>query len=291
MAVFGKRWSNAELAVLNTTDDIEELKSKLPDRTAGAIRAKIAQLNKEPTEKKISEPWTRVEIDQFPTNKKVDKDILSEVAEKLHRDKNTVWKKMKSLGYEWVKTEAVPTEDNPYPMHGLKWTEEELTHFPEAKEVTKEILDEVIAKIPLRKPSSMWPKMKKEGYIWVAPEEPAKPIEEQKVEETLTEDEKYVLSLAHELGFRVKNDQKSPAIEPGLEDKYGYKNRIATDFELSQDFTSGELYYAIGQRISPFPWEMNHCDEVAQAYAKRDKESIMKAAKALHQILEEFING
>lgn len=290
MAVFGKRWSNAELAVLSTTDDLEELKSKLPDRTEGAIKAKILQLNREPSEKKISEPWTRIEIDQFPTDRKVDKSILSEVAEKLRRDKNTVWKKMKSLGYEWVKTEAVPTDDNPYPMHGLKWTEEELAHFPEAKEVTKEILDEVIAKISLRKPSSIWPKMKKEGYIWVAPEEDkVKP--DLKIEETLTEDEKYVLSLAHELGFRSKNSQKSPAIEPGLEDKYGHKDKIASDFNLPVWFTSGELYYAIGQRISPFPWEMSYQEEVAIAYAKRDKKSIMEAAKVLHQALEEYING
>jgi hypothetical protein len=293
MAVFGKRWSKEELDVLSVSDDIEELVKKLPDRTKGAIKAKILQLSQDPEPKAAFPPWTRVEIDQFPTERRVDKTILTALAGKLGRDKSNLWRKLKSLGYVWVKSEALsePTDDNPYPMHGLKWTGEELAHFPEDKEVTKEILDEVAAKIPLRKPSSIWPKMKKEGYIWIAPEEPAKPVVEQVVEETLTEDEKYVLSLAHELGFRTSHNKKSPNIEPGLEDKYGCKDRIATNFNLPADFTSGELFYAIGQRITPFPWDMEHQEEIAKAYRDRDRKSILEAAKALHQTLEEFING
>lgn len=292
MAVFGKRWSKAELAVLDTSDDVKELKTKLPDRTEGAIRAKIAQLKNDPEPKEPNAPWTQAELDQFPTEMKVDKAILYAVADALSRDKNHLWKKMKSMGYIWEKSAvAEPTDDNPYPMHGQKWTSEELALFPVSKEVTKEILEGIVAKIPLRKPSSIWPKMKKEGYIWIAPEEDEVAPAKQPVEEMLTEDEKYALSLAHELGFRTNNSQKSPALKPGLEDKYGCKDRIATDFDLPADFTSGELYYAIGNRISPFPWEMNYCEEIATAYRKRDKESIRKAAKALHQTLEEFING
>jgi len=295
MAVFGKRWSKAELDALKVTNDIDELRRLLPDRTEGAIKAKILQLSRDPEPKEAPAPWTRVELDQFPTEMKVDKLILHSLADKLGRDKNTLWRKMKSLGYVWVKsTEPLEaTEDNPYPMHGQKWTDEELALFPQEKEVTKEILDEVITKIPFRKPSSIWPKMKKEGYIWVAPEEPQQPTLPPVINaiEILTEDEKYVLSLSHELGFRKRNNQKSPAIEPGLEDKYGYKDRIATDFGLSEAFTGGELYYAIGQRISPFPWDMNYCEEIAIAYRKRDKQSIMAAAEALHARLEEFING
>lgn len=295
MAIFGKRWSKLELDALKLSNDIDELRRLLPERTEGAIKSKILQLSKDPEPKESPAPWTRAELDQFPTEMKVDKLILHSLAEKLGRDKNNLWKKMKSLGYVWVKsTEPLKaTEDNPYPMHGQKWTDEELALFPQEKEVTKEILDEVIAKIPFRKPSSIWPKMKKEGYIWVAPEEPVTATLKQVFEDapTLTEDEKYVLSLAHELGFRKRNNQKSPAIEPGLEDKYSCRDRIVTDFGLKEGFTSGELYYAIGHRITPFPWEMERIPEVAEAYAKRDSKSVLEAAKALHARLEEFING
>ena len=293
MATFGKRWSKQELDVLKTSEDIDELVKKLPSRTKGAIRSKIAQLSQNPEPIMQSLPWTAEQLNRFPTEMRVDKTILHALAEELGMDKNQLWRKMKSLGYTWVKSETLePTEDNPYPMHGLKWTEEELALFPEDKEVTKEILEGVVAKIPLRKPTSIWPKMKKEGYTWVAPEESSDTQQtEVRIAPTLTEDEKYVLSLAHELGFREKNNQKSPTIKPGLEDKYGYNEQVAIDFNLPIDFVSGELYYAIGQRISPFPWEMNHCEEIATAYRDRDKKSIMEAAKALHQRLEEFING
>lgn len=292
MATFGKKWSKVEIAVLATSEDIEELKKKLPDRTNGAIKSKIAQLKKDPEPKTtIFTPWTEEEIALFPREEKVNKAILEDLARKLKpRDKNSIWKKMKSMEYVWESTISEPTEDNPYPNHGKLWTAEELAQFPTEKLVNKEILDEVTTKIPLRKPTSIWPRMKKDGYIWDAPEEEETAKE---IVETiqLSEDEKYVLSFAHELGFRSKAQRGSPALNPGLKEVEDYREKISVDFELPLDFTSGELYYAVGNRISPFPWDSFNHPEIVKAYRDRDRKSILEAAKVLHQALEDYING
>lgn len=292
MVAFGKKWSKVEIAVLDMWDDIEELKKKLPDRTVGAIKSKIAQLNKDPEPKKASSmPWTEEEIALFPREEKINKAILESLAQKLKpRDKSSIWRKLKSMEYVWEATAAEPTEDNPHPNHGKLWTAEELAQFPAEKLVNKEILYEVIAKIPLRKPTSIWPRMKKDGYIWDTPEE------EETVKETveivqLSDDEKYVLSFAHELGFRSKAQRNSPSLNPGLKDVADYREKISVDFELPLDFTSGELYYAVGNRISPFPWDSFSHPEIAKAYRDRDRKSILEAAKVLHQALEDYING
>lgn len=290
MAVFGKRWSKAELTILDTSNDINELKKRLPDRTLGAIKTKKAQLqyNQEPT---VSVPWSAEEIALFPKTQKVDKAMLAELAEKLEfRDKNAIWKKLKSMGHVWIKTEIEePTEDNPYPMHGKLWTEEELALFPTDKIVTKEIIDELAAKLPLRKPSSIWPKMKKEGYVWEQQEEKvvAKSIEVN----PLSNNEKYVLSIAHELGFRAQTQRGVPSLEPQLTGVEDCREQIASKFNLPEDFTGGELYCAIGGRISPLPWDIASFPEVATAHRKRDPESILAAAKVLHKALEAYING
>ena len=279
MAVFGKRWTKAELSILDTSNDINELKKLLPERTSGAIKTKKTQLKytQEP-----SVPWSAEEIALFPKTQKVDKAMLLELTEKLEfRDKNAIWKKLKSMGHVWVKTEIEePTEDNPYPMHGKLWTDEETAMFPVNKIVTKEIIDEVAAKLPLRKPSSIWPKMKKEGYVWEQQEAPVNP---------LTSDEKYILSLAHELGFRAQRGV--PSLDPQLKGVEDHREQIARNFNLDEDFTSGELYCAIGGRISPLPWDMANYPEVATAHRKRDPESILAAAKVLHKALEAYING
>ena len=287
MAVFGKRWSNAELSILNSYEDIKELAILLPTRTEGAIRSKIAQLKKDPVFKEPNTPWDQEELDQFPTEKEVNKPILYALADKLGRDKNHLWKKMKSMGYIWVKSVPEVTKDNPYPMHGLKWTDEELALFPAEKEVTTEILNEIIAKIPMRKPSSIWPKMKKEGYIWVS-DEPE--VTEQQVVKGLSKDELYVLSLAYELGFR-KPESGSISLEPQLTNVEDHRAKIAKKFYLPDDFTSTDLFLALNARITPFPWEMEPLEEVQAAYRNRDQASILEAAKVLHSRLERFING
>ena len=288
MAVFGKRWSNAELSMLKTSEDIKELARMLPDRTEGAIRSKIAQLKKDPVFKEPNTPWDQEELDQFPTEKEVNKSILYALADQLGRDRNYLWKKMKSLGYVWVKSETLkPTEDNPYPMHGLKWTAEELALFPKEKEVNKDILEKVQALIPLRKPSSIWPKMSKEGYVWVN-DEPE--VTEQQVVKGLSKDELYILSLAYELGFR-KPESGSISLEPQLTNVEDHRGEIAKKFYLPNDFTSTDLFLALNARITPFPWEMEPLEEVQTAYRNRDQASILEAAKALHSKLERFING
>lgn len=254
----------------------------------GAIKAKIAQLQTNPEPGAVSVPWTAEEIALFPKAQKVDKAMLLELTEKLEfRDKNAVWRKLKSMGHIWVKTEIEePTDDNPYPMHGKLWTEEELALFPTDRIVTKEIIDEIAAKIPLRKPSSIWPKMKKEGYVWEQQEEV---VAKAPVVNTLTSNEKYILSLAHELGFRAQRGV--PSLDPQLNGVEDCREQIASKFNLPEDFTGGELYCAIGSRISPLPWEMANFPEVAQAHRKRDPESILAAAKVLHKALEAYING
>lgn len=288
MAVFGKRWSNAELNILNTSEDIKELAKMLPDRTEGAIRSKLAQLKRDPEYKEPNTPWSQEELNQFPVEKEVNKPILHALAHQLGRDKNYLWKKMKSLGYVWVKSETLePTVDNPYPMHGLKWTAEELALFPKEKEVDKDILEKVQALIPLRKPSSIWPKMSKEGYIWVN-KEPE--VTEQQVVKGLSKDELYVLSLAYELGFR-KSESGSISLEPQLTNVEDHRKEIAKKFYLPDDFTGTDLFLAINARITPFPWEMEPLVEVQAAYRNRDSTSILEAAKALHSKLERFING
>lgn len=290
MAVFGKKWTKAELSILDTSDDINELKKRLPDRTLGAIKAKIAQLQTIPEPGAVSVPWTVEEIALFPKTQKVDKAMLLELTEKLEfRDKNAVWRKLKSMGHIWVKTEIEePSEDNPYPMHGKLWTEEELALFPVDRIVTKEIIDEVAAKLPLRKPSSIWPKMKKEGYVWEQQEEV---VAKAPVVNPLTSSEKYILSLAHELGFRAQTQRGVPSLDPQLNGVEDRREQIARNFNLDEDFTGGELYYAIGGRISPLPWDIASFPEVATAHRKRDPESILAAAKVLHKALEAYING
>jgi hypothetical protein len=283
MSTFGKRWSIAELAILESTNDLNELEALLPDRTPGAIKKKKLDGVTSSAPKK----WTEEEILQFPTDKVVNKVILAAVSTQLSRNRDQVWKKMKSLGYTWDKDFVVEiTEDNPYPDHGKLWTTEELALFPKDKVVNEEILNQVRALFPRRKPTSIWPKMKKEGYIWDVQELPTT----NEVISARTPEEEYVLSLAHEMGFSVPQ-RGQPSLSPTLKNITSHREKIAQDFQLSDDFTSGELYYALGTRITPFPWEMEPIKEVATAYRNRDQASIYAAAKALHNKLEEFLNG
>lgn len=289
MATFGKKWSNAELALLETTDDISELAILLPGRTLGAIRKKKLDMRSF-----SKEPWTEEEVLQFPAERVVNKLILSELANKLApKSKDQIWKKMKSLGYIWDKDfQEEATDDNPYPDHGKKWTPEELALFPEGKLVNAEILEKVQALFPRRKPTSIWPKMKKEGYFWDKEEKPQLAMtNDGEIILAHTPQENFVLSLAYELGFRTPTRGSAYALEPYLNPTSNDRDAIASKFGLPEDFTSGELYYALGTRITPFPWEMEPIDEVATAYRNRDQKSIMEAAKALHSKLEKFING
>jgi hypothetical protein len=233
----------------------------------------------------------------FPKERLVNTTILYKIAEALpNRTRDQIWKKMKSMGYVWDKDfrEEV-SENNPYPDHGKKWTEEEIGLFPENKTVNKEILEEVIAKLPRRKPSSIWPKMKKEGYIWEAEEE--KPslamTKEGEVILAHTPEEKFAISLVYELGFRQPSRlSKQPTLQPYITPSSDHNSyAIAECFNLTPDFTAGELYYAIGTRITPFPWEMEPIEEVAAAYRNRDQASIKAAAQALHAKLERYLNG
>jgi hypothetical protein len=289
MAVFGKRWTNAELDLLKTTDELEELTILLPSRTKGAIKKKLLEVRSG-----SSDIWTEEELLQFPTERVVNKLILAAVAEKLSRSRDQVWRKMKSRGYVWDKDfKEEATEDNPYPDHGKKWTPEELALFPEDKLVNAEILEKVQALFPRRKPTSIWPKMKKEGYVWdkVEEEKPQLDTAEEEASLTHTPQENFVLSLAYELGFRAPTRGSAYALEPYLNPTSNERASIANKFDLPEDFTSGELYYAIGTRITPFPWEMEPIEEVATAYRNRDQASVKAAAQALYDKLGKYLNG
>lgn len=290
MVAFGKRWSSAELALLETTDDLSELAVLLPDRTLGAIKKKRLEVGTLSTK-----PWTEEEVLQFPTERVVNRVILAELADKLSRSRDQVWKKLKSRGYVWDKDfQEEATEANPYPDHGKKWTAEELALFPKDKLVNAEILEQVQALFPRRKPTSIWPKMKKEGYIWDKPEEEKSELAMTSEGEVIlahTPEEEYVLSIAYELGFRQPSRGSQPTLEPHLKSTGEQRPNIAERFDLPEDFTAGELYYAIGTRITPFPWEMEPIEEVAAAYRNRDQTSIRAAAQALHDKLGKYLNG
>lgn len=165
-----KKWTKAEEDILKQEYTIDELVELLPGRTKGAI---IKRLEMVTTWDRS--PWTEEEIALFPREQLVNTDILNKLSDKLpSRHKDQIWKKLKSRGYIWDKEyKPEASEDNPYPDHGKKWTLEETSLFPKEKEVTADILAEVQAKLPRRKPSTIWPKMKKEGYIWVKEEEEA----------------------------------------------------------------------------------------------------------------------
>lgn len=278
MAVFGKKWTKAELDLLNTSNDIEELALLLPERKPSAIKKKLVEQR---TWSKA--PWTEDEIIQFPREKVVNKVMLYSLEDKLApRTRDEIWHKMLKMGYTWDKSfKEEVTEDNPYPDHGKKWTKEEMAVFPEDKLVTAEILDEVIAKIPRRKPTSIWPKMKKEGYIWQAAEKEEEAVIE--AQPVMSEDEAYVLGIASELGF---NKMLAPNISVSSD-----RTQIADQFDLEDEFTSGELLYAITNRISPFPWDMTPLPEVAKAYRTNKQADKMEAAKALYAKIGKFING
>lgn len=277
MAVFGKKWTKAELDILNTSSDIEELATLLPGRTQVAIKKKLIEQR---TWSKA--PWSQEELIQFPAEKVVNKVILHSLEDKLSpRTRDEIWVKMKAMGYIWdsgFKEEV--SDENPYPDHGKKWAKEELALFPVDRLVTAEILDDIIAKIPRRKPTSIWPKMKKEGYIWQAAEKEEVVTQAQP---TLSENEAYVLGIASELGF---NKLLAPNINVSSD-----RTQIADQFDLEDEFTSGELLYAITNRISPFPWDMTPLPEVAKAYRTNKQADRMEAAKALYAKIGKFING
>lgn len=283
--VFNRKWTNAELSALKQTNDIDELVNLIPGRTKSAIQKKIKELaNYNP------DPWTDVELSVFPSNKLVNKKILLEITEKLpNRHRDQVWKKLKSMGYVWDKeyTEE-QSDDNPYPDHGKPWRKEEMAHFPENKFVTKEILAQVQAALPRRKPSSIWPKMSKEGYIWQA--EVAEAQETPQLPE-ISREENFVLDIAYELGFKSPQiGSRQPTLSPAIK-RDPNKEAIADHFDLTDDYTSGDVYYALQKRVTPFPWEMSHSEEIAEAYKKRDSASIKEAAKVLHARLESYLNG
>lgn len=278
--MYGRKWTNLELSIIATTDDIAILQAKLPNRTLSAIKKKKKDLTLPD-----SEPWTQEELSLLPSNKVFDKAILLDLASKLTtRTRDEIYRKLKASGYTWDSTTPEePTEDNPYPDHGKKWTKEETSKFPENKEVTPEILAEVQALLPRRKPTSIWPKMKSEGYIWVAPEE-------DKVQAPINKDEAYILSLAYELGFRASSERGQPTLSPALPKQEDLRPQIAKNLNLPEDFNSGELLYAIVERVSPFPWDSGR-KELAQAYKTRDKEDIRAAAEKLHTALGYYLNG
>jgi hypothetical protein len=161
MATFAKRWTPQELELLLSTEDLDELEKLIPNRSRSAIKTR--------RELVLAGPWTNEELSLFPDNKIVNSAVVQELVEKLPgKTRNVVWNKLKERGYIWDKSfSAEATEDNPYPDHGKKWTKEETAKFPKDKVVTPEILAEVQALLPRRKPTSVWSKMKTEGYVWV----------------------------------------------------------------------------------------------------------------------------
>jgi hypothetical protein len=165
MATFAKRWTPQELDILLSTQDLDELEELLPNRSRGAIKSRLEIVT--------SSPWTEDELKLFPENKVVNSLVMKELTDKIPgKTRNVIWQKLKESGYIWDKSfSAESSDDNPYPDHGKKWTQEEIARFPQNKEVTAEILAEVQALIPRRKPTSIWPKMKSKGYVWAGAEE------------------------------------------------------------------------------------------------------------------------
>lgn len=294
-------WSQQETQILknNIGKDLDDLEKLLPARSRGSISSKIRKLSGQNTSTPSSgTKWTEAEIAHFPQDKNVDSKVLSEVAQKLPlRNKTSIWKKLKSLGYIWVKTELdlTPTEDNPYPMHGKPWTQEEIDQFPAAKIVNEEILGQTKARIPLRKPTSIWPKMKTLGYIWEEKEQvEAAPVE---VVKELTPDAQYLVSLLHELGFRNPSFQKRGVTTLDMDAFKAFdietnrREEIAKKYDLPEDFNSRQLHYAIGSISTVFPWEMSPLPEMLAAQKDPTILNIKAAAQALKARLEDYLNG
>jgi hypothetical protein len=280
--MYGRKWTNLELSILASTDDIAVLQAKLPNRSLKAIKSKKKEISLPG-----SLPWTQEEIALLPKEVVFNKATLLDLMSKLPtRTREEIYKKLQASGYKWESTAPEEaTEDNPYPDSGKKWTKEEISLFPENKEVTSEVLAEVQALLPRRKPTAIWPKMKSEGYIWVS-------TVEDKIQEVtpLNKDEAYVLSLAYELGFRASNERGQPTLSPALPKQEDLRPQIAKNLNLPEDFNSGELLYAIIERVSPFPWDSGR-KEIAQAYKTRSKEDIRAAAEKLHTALGYYLNG
>lgn len=279
--MYGRKWTKLELATLTATDDIAVLQAKLPNRTLSAIKKKKKDLALPE-----SAPWTKEELALFPEETVFNKAILLDLTNKLPtRTRDEVYRKLKSSGYTWdSESPEEPTEENLYPDHGKRWTKEEINRFPRDKEVTPEILEEVQKLFPRRKPTSIWPKMKSEGYIWVTPEEDKK-----EEAHSISEEESYVLSFAYELGFRASTERGQPTLSPALPKPEDLRPQIAKNFNLPEDFNSGELLYAIIERLSPFPWDSSR-KELAQAYKTRAPEDIRAAAEKLHAALGYYLN-
>ena len=293
------KWSKEETFILETNmeKDLDELEKLLPARSRGSISSKIRKLDGciAPSS---GNKWTEEEIEEFPEDKNVDSKILSEIAQRLPlRNKNSIWKKLKSLGYIWIKSDAdlTPTEDNPYPMHGKPWTQEEIDQFPVTKIVNVDILKETQDKIPLRKPTAIWPKMRTLGYIWEEKESvEAAPVD---VVKELSPDAQYLVSFLHELGFRNPSFQKRGVTTLGMDAfkafdiETNHHDEIAEKYDLPKDFNSRQLHYALGSVSTAFPWEMSLLPEMLAAQKDPTILNVKAAAQALKARLEDYLNG
>lgn len=266
--MFAKKWTPKEEALLakHTLDELEVL---LPGRTRSAIKSRMERLNTwGPKE------WERYELEVLPSNSQIDAELLSEISERLpQRHRDEVWLKLKSRGCVWTKN-----SEDLYPDHGKKWTKEETDLFPTDLNVTKEILAEVTAKLPRRKPDNIWPKMKKMGYIWV-PEE--KPSEVKPAEET-----ELATCIAAEIGFSRRAKTR---LEPAF-DAPDRRDEIAKLLELPQDFTQLELIKALQARVTVFPWEMQVTEAQVVAIREPTYDNKVVAARELIRKLEEFLS-
>jgi hypothetical protein len=300
--MFHPKWTTIETQTLenNMEKSIETLEKLLPGRSRGSILSKMKKLkdlDKYVTIPSSGRAWTEEEISVFPEDKNVDSKVLTQVAQSLPlRNKNSIWKKMKSLGYVWIKSELdlTPTEENPYPMHGKPWTQEEINLFPENKTVNEEILRETQAKLPLRKPSSIWPKLKTLGYVWEASERPVEVVTQSP---ELNKDAEYLVSFLNELGFRKANFENRGTTVLGIsafdtfDTKPNCREEISTKYSLPEDFNSRQLIYAVNSIGTVFPWEMNLIPEILEAQKNPTTQNIKAAALALNNKLEKYLNG
>ena len=277
---FHPKWSTEEINILKTYNDIDTLVKLLPRRTKSAIEAKRVAVRE----------WTEEEIALFPKTTEVTAEILKPLAAKLSVDSRALWNVLKARGHVWStdSSEGGSQLSQEYPMHGKPWTNAELALFPADKTVpvTKEVLNEIIAKIPTRKPTSIWPRMKKEGYIWDTESEEAT------TETKIGDDEALVLSIAYELGFKSTRKPGQRTLTPELKNVEDRREQIAKKFELSKDFTSAELLYKIMMTLSPLPWDQQGYPEVLEAYRNPTHENKKKAAKVLYDYFGSvFLDG
>jgi hypothetical protein len=105
-------WTNEEQSIIESGKSFEDLKRLLPNRSEGAIKSRLRKLEQPTTQKEKTDrhTWTNEELAILGSlqSKEVDKETLDSVIKRLPHitDSGKIWRKMKSLGFVWVKEEV-----------------------------------------------------------------------------------------------------------------------------------------------------------------------------------------